>query len=121
VFLASHDLAEIESFATHVAYLDQGRLQFVEEMTTLSARFREVEVVLENDGELPAELPADWLNPERTTLVVRFVHSRYEAGRTEAEIRRVLPGVREIAVRALSLRAIFVALAKSAKRTKRGR
>ncbi len=32
VFLASHDLAEIESFASHVGYLNEGRLEFVEEM-----------------------------------------------------------------------------------------
>jgi ABC-2 type transport system ATP-binding protein len=115
-----HDLAEIETFATHVAYLDQGRLQFVEEMTALSSRFREVEVVLESEGELPAELPADWLNAERTGLVARFVHARYDGGRTETEIRRMLPGVREIAARGLPLRAIFVALAKSAKRARRG-
>lgn len=31
VFLASHDLAEIESFASHIAYLDEGQLRFVEE------------------------------------------------------------------------------------------
>ena len=121
VFLASHDLAEIESFATHVAYLNEGRLQFVEEMGALSGRFREIEVVLENPGELPADLPPDWLNPERTPLVVRFIHSRYEPERSEAEIQRVLPDIREIAVRSLSLRAIFVALAKSAKSANRGR
>jgi ABC-2 type transport system ATP-binding protein len=28
VFISSHDLAEIESFASHVGYLDRGRLQF---------------------------------------------------------------------------------------------
>jgi ABC-2 type transport system ATP-binding protein len=38
---------EIESFASHVGYLDQGRLHFSEELTTLTARFREVEVTLE--------------------------------------------------------------------------
>jgi ABC-2 type transport system ATP-binding protein len=120
VFLASHDLAEIESFATHVGYLDQGQLQFVEEMTALSARFRDVEVVLESEGELPAELPAAWVNAERTGLVARFVHARYDGERTEAEIRRALPGVREVAARGMGLRAIFVALAKAAKRGKRG-
>ena len=45
ILISSHDLAEIESFASHVGYLDRGRLRFSEEMTALSARFREVEVV----------------------------------------------------------------------------
>ena len=40
MFISSHDLAEIESFASHIGYLDRGILQFSEEMTSLSGRFR---------------------------------------------------------------------------------
>ncbi|MGA3095591.1 MAG: ABC transporter ATP-binding protein [Bryobacteraceae bacterium] len=120
VFLASHDLAELESFATHVGYLDQGRIQFVEEMGALSERFREVEVVLETAAELPPNLPPAWLNAEQSSLVVRFVHSRYEEARCAAEIRQFLPGAHDISARAIPLRAIFVALAKSAKKNHRG-
>jgi hypothetical protein len=72
VLLASHDLSEIESFASHIAYMDQGRLQFVEEMTALSERFREVEVILDHPVDLPQDWPAAWLNPEVSTAVVRF-------------------------------------------------
>jgi ABC-2 type transport system ATP-binding protein len=115
VFLASHDLAEIESFATHVAYLDEGRVRFVEEMGALADRFREIEAVFEGPPEIPAGVPAAWLNPGRSGLVVRFTHSRYEAGRSEAEVRRLLPGLRDLSVRAIPLRGIFVALAKSAR------
>ena len=39
VLLASHDLAEIESFATHVANLNAGNLEFVEEMAALILPF----------------------------------------------------------------------------------
>src|SRR5579872_5721723 len=35
VLISSHDLAEIESFASHVGYLDHGRLQFSEELASL--------------------------------------------------------------------------------------
>src|SRR5580704_15142551 len=42
IFISSHDLAEIESFASHIGYLDRHRLQFSEELETLSARFREI-------------------------------------------------------------------------------
>ena len=37
IFISSHDLAEIESFSSHVGYLDQGRLQFSEESAALAA------------------------------------------------------------------------------------
>lgn len=40
IILSSHDLAEIEGFASHVGYLEQGKLRFSEEMTSLLARFR---------------------------------------------------------------------------------
>jgi energy-coupling factor transporter ATP-binding protein EcfA2 len=78
VLLASHDLSEIESFASHIAYMDQGRLQFVEEMTVLSERFREVEVTLDHPVDLPQDWPAAWLNPEVSTAVVRFTDSRFD-------------------------------------------
>ena len=51
VLMATHDLSDVEGFATHVGYLSEGRLLFAEEMDTLVARFREVEVVTGNEAE----------------------------------------------------------------------
>jgi ABC-2 type transport system ATP-binding protein len=119
VFLASHDLADIESFATHIGYLNEGRLQFVEEIGATFARFREVEAQLETPQPLPQDLPPSWLNPEQSSVLVRFTDSRFEAARTEAEIRRRFTGVREIAVRTLPLRSIVIALARTAQAQRR--
>lgn len=120
VVLASHDLAEIESFATHVAYISEGQLRFVEEMGALSSRFREIEVMLDSpSAALPPEIPRGWLNLEQSGRMVRFVHSQYETPRAESEIRAHCSGVRDVAVRALPLRSIFVALAKAATATRR--
>jgi ABC-2 type transport system ATP-binding protein len=113
VLLASHDLAEIESFATHVGYLNEGRLEFVEEMGALSERFREIEVTLEAPSGLPPGLPATWLNPEQAGVLVRFTDTRYEPARSREEVTRQFAGVREIHSREMSFRAIFLALAKS--------
>jgi len=113
VLVASHDLAEIESFATHVAYLNEGRLEFVEEMETLTARFRDIEVVLDAPSDLPAALPATWLNPEQSGVVVRFTDTRYDPGRFREEVARRFSGVREIQAREMSFRSIFLAIAKS--------
>jgi hypothetical protein len=46
-------------------------------------------------------------------VVVRFTDSQFDEIQTGAEVRRLLPGVRHIAARALPLRSIFVALAKA--------
>ncbi len=61
IFLSSHDLAEIESFASHIGYLDHGSLKFSEEMASLSARFREIEITLESPLALPRPWPTAWL------------------------------------------------------------
>jgi ABC-2 type transport system ATP-binding protein len=110
VFLASHDLAEIESFATHIAYLNEGRLEFVEEIGNLSDRFREVEVLA--DAGPAGDIPAGWLNVERSAHVVRFTDSQF---RGEAEMAARFPGARDISARPMSLRSIIIALAQSAK------
>ena len=115
LFLASHDLAEIESFASHIAWLNDGRLEFVEEMATLSDRFREIEVTLAEPSALPPDLPATWLNPEQSGVVIRFTDSRFDPQRSHAEIQQRFPGTREVTARVLPLRAIVVALARSAK------
>jgi ABC-2 type transport system ATP-binding protein len=115
VLLASHDLAEIESFATHVAYLDEGRIQFVDEMGALSERFREVEVALEGTAEAVRNPPSNWLNWEESANLVRFTDSHFDQAKNEAGIRRCFPGARDVTVRRMPLRSIFVALAKTAK------
>lgn len=120
VFLASHDLAEIESFATHVAYLNEGRLAFAEETAALTARFREIQVTLESPTAPPADLPATWLNPEAAGVVIGFTDSSY-SDRSQAEIRHRFPGVREITARVMPLRSIVLALERSAKSGKGAR
>ena len=117
VLLASHDLAEIESFATHIAYLDEGRIQFAEEMSTLTERFREIEVLLDSPSDPPPCPPPGWLNLQHTPLMLRFTHARYDHDSTDAEIRRHYPALREISVNPMPLRAIVYALAKSSGRT----
>src|SRR5581483_3030300 len=91
VLISSHDLAEIESFVSHVGYLDGGRLQFAEEMASLSARFREVEVTVDSPATIPdaSQWPAHWLRPEKAAALVRFVETRFDQERTTAEVRRV--------------------------------
>lgn len=113
VLISSHDLAEIESFASHIGYLDRGRLEFSEELGALAGRFREIEVTLDAPPVLPATWPQDWIRPESSAAVVRFVDSRFDRDRSLNEIRRLFPGSRNITVTAMALREIFIALAKT--------
>jgi len=112
VFLSSHDLAEIESFASHVGYLESGKLLFSEDMTSLSTRFREIELTRDSDGPLLSPLPGNWLQLKTSGAVVRFVDSRFDEQTTPAEIQRLFGTVKDAHYRGLSLRAIFLAMAK---------
>ena len=116
MLISSHDLAEIESFATHIGFLDQGRLQFSQSLSDLSERFREIEVTLDAAPALPREWPASWLRPESTSAVVRFVDSRFEEPRTIAEVHRLFGAAARVTVSRMPLRAIFVALARQARK-----
>jgi ABC-2 type transport system ATP-binding protein len=114
ILISSHDLGEIESFASHIGYLDRGRLQFSEEMTSLTARFREVEVVVDSPPLLPLDRPwpAHWLRPETAPALVRFVETHFDQERTTADIRQLFGDVRSISAHPMPLRAIFVTLAR---------
>lgn len=115
ILISSHDLGEIESFASHIGYLDGHKLQFSEELEALSARFREVVLTFETAPRLPGQLPANWLQAEAVGPVVRFVETRFDAERTPVEVRRVFPECRDVRVEGMPLRAIFVALAKASR------
>jgi len=113
IFISSHDLAEIESFASHVGYLEHGGLLFSEEMTSLSERFREVTVTLAAEPKTLAHCSPHWLQFEVSGSVVRFVHTAYAGEPTEREISTEFPEARSIIFDPMPLRAIFLAIAKN--------
>ncbi len=118
ILISSHDLSEVESFASHVGYLERGRLQFAEEMTSLADRFREIEVTHDNSQQPPASLPPTWLNAEQSTTVIRFVDSQFDQERTLAEVHRLFGNAGQISVNPMPLRAIFITLAKAGRKAK---
>jgi ABC-2 type transport system ATP-binding protein len=115
VIISSHDLAEIESFATHVAFLHGGRLLFAEPMETLIARFRDVSITFDDEpgNQIPATLPASWILAERGRGSLHFIHTEADLERLEDQVSALLPGGAAIEVEAMDLRNIFLALVKS--------
>ncbi len=116
IFISSHDLGEIETFASHICYLDAGRLRFSEEMASLTARFRQVEVTLAASASAAPdkEWPKEWLRRETATGQVRFVESRFDAERTTSDIRRIFGDAAQASIQTMPLRAIFVTMARHA-------
>ena len=78
ILISSHELTEIESFTTHVAFMQNGRLLLQESIETLQLRFREVTATLSAVKELPQPLPAGWLLPQIEGHRLRFISSNYK-------------------------------------------
>jgi ABC-2 type transport system ATP-binding protein len=77
IVISSHELMEIEGFATDVAFLENGRLLFQEPMEALTTRFREVRITLQAQGAAPAALPPTWIAPQRAGRALRFIDSGF--------------------------------------------
>src|SRR5579863_2752096 len=62
VLISSHELGEIDGVATHVAFLDEGKLLFEESMSDLTGRFRKVHITLEAEAARPDAVPRGWMD-----------------------------------------------------------
>jgi ABC-2 type transport system ATP-binding protein len=117
ILISSHDLAEIESFASHIGYLEHGRLRFSEELTTLVDRFREVELTFDTPPPLPNSTPDTWMHLSTSAAVIRFIESTFDPEKTKAQVRNVLGEARNVTFNPMSLRSIFLAMAKAGRDT----
>jgi ABC-2 type transport system ATP-binding protein len=116
ILISSHELAEIESFTTHVAFMQNGRLLLQEAIESLQARFREVSVTLSAVRELPQPRPASWLLPEIEGHRLRFITTDYA---DEAALFRQVAqhfGAVRLESEPMSLRAIANSLMQQRKR-----
>jgi ABC-2 type transport system ATP-binding protein len=113
VFISSHDIDEVERLADWVGTINEGRLVFAEPVQSVVARFRQVEVLLADSVTLPSGLPATWLVAEAAGRTLRFVDSAYSDADLGPKVRAALPAALDITVSPMSLRQIFITLART--------
>ena len=113
VLISSHDLAEVENLCSHVGFLSLGLLRLSESLESVLDRFREVEVVFDESPERRPVLPLDWLDIQQSGRTLRFVMPDFDGERSPEKLRGVFPGLGDLTVRPMTLRAIFTALARS--------
>ncbi len=118
ILISSHELAEIESFTTHVAFMQNGRLLLQESIETLQQRFREVSVTLSAVKDLPRPLPEGWLLPELEGHRLRFFTTRYDGDVRLFQQLTQHFGAVKMESEPMPLRAIANALMKHRKREK---
>lgn len=110
ILISTHDLGEVEDFATHVGFLEKGRLLFSEEIEPLKARFRKV--VLKGTARNGA-MPQTWWQVDTRGDEVQFIESAYVEGACERKIEEQFEGVSDLRITPLPLRAIFLAVARA--------
>lgn len=116
ILISTHELADVENVATHVAFIEQGQLLFQESMNELTKRMREVHIRFAQTAVLPKDIPYSWLQPKALGNVLSFVETRFSETELSGKIASLLPAVREVDVQAINLRAIFNVLARDAQR-----
>jgi ABC-2 type transport system ATP-binding protein len=115
VLISSHDLAEIDSFATHVGYMAGGRLRLSEPMAGVKERFRRVEVTAPAPLTIPETLPPEWLQFSAQGNTVRWVETGYESAASQSRVHGIFgPAVAEVQINAtsLTLREVFLTMAR---------
>jgi ABC-2 type transport system ATP-binding protein len=125
ILISSHELGEIDGVATHVAFLDEGKLLFQESMSDLVARFREVHVTLDRNGNqnarpsggemITAPFPKCWLRIRTVGNVLSFVDTQFSEGDVSERLRSLVGNVKTIDAQPMALRSIFTTLARAAR------
>lgn len=115
ILISSHELGEIDGVATHVAFLDEGKLLFQESMTQLGGRFREIRVTLDEEAAKPGLVPNGWMQVRTAGNVLTFIDSHYSEKELGEQIRSRIHGVRAIDSQPMALRSIFTTLARTAR------
>lgn len=115
VLISSHELQEIEGVASHLGFLDEGRLLFVEPMADLNDRFREVHVTFEHEAVVPRQVPHEWLRLQACGNVLSFVDTQFSESALAGQIESVAGASKRIDTQPMSLRSIFTTLARAAR------
>jgi ABC-2 type transport system ATP-binding protein len=120
ILISSHELGEIDGVATHVAFLDEGKLLFQESMSDLVGRFREVHVTLDHNGKPTNEIvttpfPKCWLRIRTLGNVLSFVDTQFSESDVNERLRSLVGDVKTVDAQPMALRTIFTTLARASR------
>jgi ABC-2 type transport system ATP-binding protein len=117
VFLSSQDVEEVERLCDWVGIMAPGRLITSEPMEQLLRRFQRIEITLPSDVPISIDWDNAILQPEKSGATLGLVHQRFVGEATLAELKQKLPAGSTIEHEPMTLREIYLALARTPKRT----
>jgi ABC-2 type transport system ATP-binding protein len=112
VLFSSHDLAEVDNFATHVGYIDRGQLLVSESIASVRERFRSVSVSSSAPLAKPSAIPAAWLQFALDGTVAHWNETRFDSDLSVARAREIFGAV-ELSATPLTLRQVFLTMARA--------
>lgn len=114
VFISSHDIDEVERLCDAIAVIDEGKLRLSESVDDLQARFRRVEIQCPRAIESPPAPPSSWRHFEVLGRTASFTHEGFGSESSlRRELERAFGDIERVRATPLSLREIFIALARS--------
>jgi ABC-2 type transport system ATP-binding protein len=112
--MCSHDIAELETLADWVGFLEDGRIRLSEPMDSVRERFQRVEVAGADSADpMTGALPPGSLKVERSGPRLRFILPCAQGAGVADEIRPRFPAGARIDIRSASLREVYLALAQA--------
>lgn len=115
ILISSHELAEIENFTSHIAFMDKGRLYFQESIESLRARFRDVSVTLSAQRDIPRDCPDSWLSAMISGHSLRFIESQFQDQNTLYQQLTRFFGAVQFETEPMNLREISKVLIREAR------
>jgi ABC-2 type transport system ATP-binding protein len=113
MLISTHELGEIEGVATHVGFLEEGRLLFDEPLEQLQERFRAIRIVFDHPAPVPQDPSPDWLQVAAAGNTLEFVDSRFDPRLSHQRLNARFRGIRSIDAEPVPLRTIFTSLARA--------
>ena len=83
-----------------------------ESVDSLQKRFRAVEVIFQEEAQVPAQIEDGWINLKVSDRRLSFVDSHYEESGSQERWREAFPLAMNFREKPMALRQIFVELAK---------
>ncbi len=115
ILISSHELAEIENFTSHIAFMDDGNLSFQESIESMHGRFRDVHVTLSATKSWNGTPPAHWLSPDIQGHSLHFIESEFQGREVLQEKLNNYFGAVQFEEDPMSLREISKVLIREAR------